>query len=57
MAKILDKDNDTILVKFTISEYQKIADSWILIDIEENINAYEFVFDTPVTAAELLKSF
>jgi len=27
MAKILDKDNNTILVKFTISEYQKIADS------------------------------
>lgn len=57
MAKILDKDNNTILVKFTISEYQKIADSWILTDIEENIGDYEFVFDTPVTAAELLKSF
>ena len=57
MARILDKDNNTILVKFTISEYQKIADSWILTDIEENIGDYEFVFDTPVTAAELLKSF
>lgn len=57
MAKILDKDNDTILVKFSISEYQKIANSGILEDFLEDVSDYEFVFDTPVSAAELLKSF
>ncbi len=57
MAKILDKDNNTILVKFTISEYQKIADSWLLSETPEDISEYEMVFDTAVPAADLLKSF
>lgn len=56
MAKILDKDNKTILIKFTISEYQKIASSWIIKDLE-NYDDYEFVFDKPIKASDLLKTF
>ena len=56
MAKILDKDNNTILVKFTIREFKKIADSWVL-DKKDWLNNFEFVFDEPVKAADLLKTF
>ena len=57
MAKILDKDNKTILIKFTISEYQKITNSWIFDNEIEDYSDYELVFDKPIKATELLKSF
>lgn len=55
MATILEKTNKSVLVKLTIQEYKKMNDSWIFDD--EKIEDYEFVFDKPVKASDLLKSF
>lgn len=55
MAIILEKTNKSVLVKLTIQEYKRISDSWIF--NEEKIEDYEFVFDKPIKASELLKTF
>ncbi|MDD2565657.1 MAG: hypothetical protein PHZ26_02140 [Candidatus Gracilibacteria bacterium] len=58
MAKILDKDKKTVIVKFTIQEYKKLNETnSILFENDEEINGYEFVFDKPIKASDLLKSF
>jgi hypothetical protein len=52
MAKVLDKNASTVLVKMSLSEYKKLVDTNIL--TEDN---YEFEFEKPVKASELLKMF
>ena len=54
MAKILDKDSKTVILKLTITEYNKMKKSGITFD---NSSDYEVTFDTPILAKELLKSF
>lgn len=55
MAQVLDKTNKTVLLKLSIQEYKKINESWIFDDKE--IDDYEFVFNKPIKASELLKTF
>ncbi len=55
MAQILDKTNKIVLLKLSIQEYKKINESWIFED--EKMEDYEFVFDKPIKASELLKTF
>lgn len=53
MVQILDRDTKSVLLKLTISEYKKLKSSNL---IEESAG-YEFVFDTPKKAGDLLKTF
>jgi hypothetical protein len=55
MAQILDKTSKSVLVKLSIQEFKRINESWIFDD--EKIEDYEFKFDKPVKASELLKTF
>jgi hypothetical protein len=55
MAVILDKTSKTVLVKLTIQEYKKMSEFWIFDD--ENIQDYDFVFEKPVKASDLLEKF
>ena len=55
MAQVLDKTSKTVLLKLSVQEYKKINDSWIF--DSEKIEDYEFVFDKPIKASELLKTF
>ena len=55
MAVVLDKTSKTVLLKLSIQEYKRINESWIFED--EKIQDYEFVFDKPIKASELLKTF
>ena len=58
MAKILDKNKKTVIVKFTIQEYKKLNEiNSVLFENNEEINSYEFVFDKPIKASDLLKTF
>ncbi|NVP18154.1 hypothetical protein HUU51_05555 [Candidatus Gracilibacteria bacterium] len=55
MAQILDKTSKSVLVKLSIQEFKRINESGIFDD--EKIEDYEFKFDKPVKASELLKAF
>jgi hypothetical protein len=57
MAKILDRDDKAVLIKFTVSEYERLTTSWLLDSYIEDFSDYEFVFDKPVKASDLLKAF
>ena len=49
MYKVLDKTWKTVLVKMDIHTFEEIKK-----DIQEDINSYEFVFDKPIKASELI---
>ena len=55
MPLVLDKTSKTVLLKLTIEEYKRINDSWIFDD--DKIDNYEFIFNSPVKASDLLKTF
>lgn len=55
MAQILDRDTKNVLIKLTIQEFNSIKKVYPLDDT--NKSSYEFVFDTPMSAKELLKTF
>ena len=55
MVKVLDNTLESVLLKLTAEEYKKMIDSWIF--DEKEIDDYEFVFDKPVKATDLLKTF
>jgi len=55
MAQVLDKTSKTVLLKLSIQEYKKINESWIFDN--EKVENYEFVFDKPIKASDLLKTF
>ncbi|MCH8518618.1 hypothetical protein LAT59_02565 [Candidatus Gracilibacteria bacterium] len=54
MAQVLDKDNKTVLLKVSMREYQNLQNAGLF--DPDNLDDYEFVFDTPVKASELLKT-
>ena len=54
MAQILDKDNTTVLLKVSLREYENLQNAGLF--DPDNLDDYEFVFDTPVKASELLKT-
>lgn len=59
MAKILDRDEGSVLLKITMDEYHELEaiNFFSKEDIEKmdhETSSYEFVFDTPVSAKELL---
>lgn len=56
MAKILDKTDNSIIVKFSIDEFEGLDENFP-IEIKEDISKYEFVFDKPISAKDLLNSF
>lgn len=49
MFKILSKNNTKITVEMDLETYEEINK-----DIKEDINLYEFVFDTPTEANKLI---
>lgn len=53
MAFILQRNTQSVTVEFTPAEYHVLTQTPI--SIEER--GYEFVFETPQTASDLLKSF
>jgi hypothetical protein len=55
MPLVLDKTSTSVLLKLTIQEYKKINNSWIFDD--EKLDNYEFIFEKPIKAADLLKTF
>lgn len=57
MAKILDRDEKTVLLKVDIKEFDLLNNSWFINYPNENIEDYEFVFDKPLKASQLLKTF
>ncbi len=54
MPQILEKTKSSVVLKLTIQEYEKINNSWIFSD--DKIEDYEFVFDKPAKASDLLKT-
>ena len=56
MAKVLDKTSKTVLIKLSIQEYNALYDIGLIRDEEKDFAGYEFVFDTPIQASELLKN-
>ena len=54
MAQVLDKDNTTVLLKVSMREYQKLQNAGLF--DPDNLDDYEFTFDKPVKASELLKT-
>lgn len=54
MVKILDRDSRSILMKITLNEYKKLK---AINFIEDNTNDYEMVFNKPIKASDLLKTF
>ncbi len=55
MVQVLDKTSKIVLLKLSVQEYKKINESWIFDD--EKIDDYDFVFDKPIKASDLLKTF
>ncbi len=55
MARVLNRNKDSVLLKVSIQEFSRISEA-NLID-EEEVTEYEFIFDTPQSAKELLKTF
>lgn len=55
MVQVLDKTSKIVLLKLSVQEYKKINESWIFDD--EKTDDYEFIFDKPIKASELLKTF
>jgi hypothetical protein len=51
MAQILDETKQFVLVKFTKKEFKALTFN------ENKLEDYEFVFDPPIKASELLKTF
>ena len=54
MAQVLDRTTQTVLLKVSVSEYDTIKNSGIL--DTDTLDNYEFIFDEPVLASELLKT-
>ncbi len=55
MPLVLDKTNTSVLLKLTIQEYKKINNSWIFND--GKLDNYKFIFEKPIKASDLLKTF
>ena len=54
MAKVLDKDDSAVLLKVSMREYQNLQNAGLF--DPDNLDDYEFIFDKPVKASELLKT-
>lgn len=51
MFSIIDKEKELITLKMDKETYNALKS-----DIKEDINNYEFIFDEPVSAFDLIKS-
>lgn len=54
MAQVLDRNNKTVLLKVSTQEYKNMQNAGLF--DPDNLDDYEFVFDTPVKASELFKT-
>jgi len=50
MFEVIKKKKDTVTVEMDIKTFE-----WICEETNENISEYEFVFETPISAKNLVK--
>ena len=49
MFEMIKKEKDVVLVKMDINTYK-----WLNKEMNEDLSHYEFIFDNPINASELL---